>query len=395
MNNNGMCSIYAKNVYQGGAEIHKNSFPGDQEKSGTVKISNRKDTPEETSVSVKKVWNDSNNQDGIRPDSVTVQLYADGKASGAPVDLNAANNWSHTWSGLAKKANKTDIKYTVDEVSVPADYTKTVSTNEAKTEYVITNTHVTETTEATVKKVWNDSNDQDGKRPAELTVNLMNGNTVVRTVTLNAGNNWTAKVTGLAKKANGTDIAYSWSEGSMPTGYSLTDTSVDGTVTTLTNTYAPEETSVSVRKVWDDSSNQDGIRPASVTVQLYADGTASGAPVDLNAANNWSHTWSGLAKKANKTDIKYTVDEVSVPADYTKTVSTNEAKTEYVITNTHVTETTEATVKKVWNDSNDQDGKRPAKLTVNLMNGNTVVSTVTLSEENGWEATVSNYCCVY
>ena len=390
MNNNGMCSIYAKNVYQGGAEIHKNSFPGDQEKSGTVKISNRKDTPEETSVSVKKVWNDSNNQDGIRPDSVTVQLYADGTASGAPVDLNAANNWSHTWSGLAKKANKTDIKYTVDEVSVPADYTKTVSTNEAKTEYVITNTHVTETTEATVKKVWNDSNDQDGKRPAELTVNLMNGNTVVRTVTLNAGNNWTAKVTGLAKKANGTDIAYSWSEGSMPTGYSLTDTSVDGTVTTLTNTYAPEETSVSVRKVWDDSSNQDGIRPASVTVQLYADGTASGAPVDLNAANNWSHTWSGLAKKANKTDIKYTVDEVSVPADYTKTVSTNEAKTEYVITNTHVTETTEATVKKVWNDSNDQDGKRPAELTVNLMNGNTVVSTVTLSEENGWEATVSN-----
>ena len=388
MNNNGMCSIYAKNVYQGGAEIHKNSFPGDQEKSGTVKISNRKDTPEETSVSVKKVWNDSNNQDGIRPDSVTVQLYADGKASGAPVDLNAANNWSHTWSGLAKKANKTDIKYTVDEVSVPADYTKTVSTNEAKTEYVITNTHVTETTEATVKKVWNDSNDQDGKRPAELTVNLMNGNTVVRTVTLNAGNNWTAKVTGLAKKANGTDIAYSWSEGSMPTGYSLTDTSVDGTVTTLTNTYAPEETSVSVRKVWDD--NQDGIRPDSVTVQLYADGKASGAPVDLNAANNWSHTWSGLAKKANKTDIKYTVDEVSVPADYTKTVSTNEAKTEYVITNTHVTETTEATVKKVWNDSNDQDGKRPAELTVNLMNGNTVVSTVTLSEENGWEATVSN-----
>ena len=390
MNNNGMCSIYAKNVYQGGAEIHKNSFPGDQEKSGTVKISNRKDTSEETSISVKKVWDDSNNQDGIRPASVTVQLYADGKASGAPVDLNAANNWSHTWTKLAKKANKTDIKYTVDEVSVPADYTKTVSTNEAKTEYVITNTHVTETTEATVKKVWNDSNDQDGKRPAELTVNLMNGNTVVRTVTLNAGNNWTAKVTGLAKKANGTDIAYSWSEGSMPTGYSLTDTSVDGTVTTLTNTYAPEETSVSVRKVWTDSDNQDGIRPASVAVQLYADGKASGAPVDLNAANNWSHTWTKLAKKANKTDIKYTVDEVSVPADYTKTVSTNEAKTEYVITNTHVTETTEATVKKVWNDSNDQDGKRPAELTVNLMNGNTVVSTVTLSEENGWEATVSN-----
>ncbi|MFR7388404.1 MAG: Cna B-type domain-containing protein [Blautia faecis] len=89
---------------------------------------------------------------------------------------------------MRRKQTRPDIEYTVDEVSVPAGYTKTVSTNEAKTEYVITNTHVTETTEATVKKVWNDSNDQDGKRPAELTVNLMNGNTVVRTVTLNAGN---------------------------------------------------------------------------------------------------------------------------------------------------------------------------------------------------------------
>lgn len=390
MNNNGMCSIYAKNVYQGGAEIHKNSFPGDQEKSGTVKISNRKDTPEETSVSVKKVWNDSNNQDGIRPDSVTVQLYADGKASGAPVDLNAANNWSHTWSGLAKKANKTDIKYTVDEVSVPADYTKTVSTNEAKTEYVITNTHVTETTEAMVKKVWNDSNDQDGKRPAKLTVNLMNGNTVVSTVTLSEENGWEATVSNLPKKENGTVISYSWSEGSMPEGYSLEGSVTSGTVTTLTNKYAPEETSVSVRKVWTDSDNQDGIRPDSITVQLKADGKESGEPVELNEANNWTHTWNGLAKKASGTEIEYSVDEVSVPGGYTKTVTANENKTEYTITNTHETEKTEATVKKVWNDSNNQDGTRPVELTVNLMNGNAVVDTVTLKEANDWSATVGN-----
>ena len=390
MNNNGMCSIYAKNVYQGGAEIHKNSFPGDQEKSGTVKISNRKDTSEETSISVKKVWDDSNNQDGIRPASVTVQLYADGKASGAPVDLNAANNWSHTWTKLAKKANKTDIEYTVDEVSVPEGYTKTVSANEAKTEYVITNTHVTETTEATVKKVWNDSNDQDGKRPAELTVNLMNGNTVVSTVTLSEENGWEATVSNLPKKENGTVISYSWSEGSMPEGYSLEGSVTSGTVTTLTNKYAPEETSVSVRKVWTDSDNQDGIRPDSITVQLKADGKESGEPVELNEANNWTHTWNGLAKKASGTEIEYSVDEVSVPGGYTKTVTANENKTEYTITNTHETEKTEATVKKVWNDSNNQDGTRPVELTVNLMNGNAVVDTVTLKEANDWSATVGN-----
>ena len=357
---------------------------------GTVTTLTNTYAPEETSVSVRKVWDDSSNQDGIRPASVTVQLYADGKANGAPVDLNAANNWSHTWSGLAKKANKTDIKYTVDEVSVPADYTKTVSTNEAKTEYVITNTHVTETTEATVKKVWNDSNDQDGKRPAKLTVNLMNGNTVVSTVTLSEENGWEATVSNLPKKENGTVISYSWSEGSMPEGYSLEGSVTSGTVTTLTNKYAPEETSVSVRKVWTDSDNQDGIRPDSITVQLKADGKESGEPVELNEANNWTHTWNGLAKKASGTEIEYSVDEVSVPGGYTKTVTANENKTEYTITNTHETEKTEATVKKVWNDSNNQDGTRPVELTVNLMNGNAVVDTVTLKEANDWSATVGN-----
>lgn len=376
MNNNGMCSIYAKNVYQGGAEIHKNSFPGDQEKSGTVKISNRKDTPEETSVSVKKVWNDSNNQDGIRPDSVTVQLYADGKASGAPVDLNAANNWSHTWSGLAKKANKTDIKYTVDEVSVPADYTKTVSTNEAKTEYVITNTHVTETTEATVKKVWNDSNDQDGKRPAELTVNLMNGNAVVDTVTLKEANDWSATVGNLEKKAGGKDIEYTWTEGSMPEGYKLTDTRKNGTVTTLTNTYAPEKVSITGIKTWNDANNQDGKRPTSIKISLFANGNVVKS-LDVTAATNWTYSFTDLPKYEAGTEIKYTVGEEAV-ADY-------ETKVEgYNITNTHKPETLDITGTKTWNDSNNQDGKRPKSITVNLLANGIITDTKTVTADDNW-----------
>lgn len=376
MNNNGMCSIYAKNVYQGGAEIHKNSFPGDQEKSGTVKISNRKDTPEETSVSVKKVWNDSNNQDGIRPDSVTVQLYADGKASGAPVDLNAANNWSHTWSGLAKKANKTDIKYTVDEVSVPADYTKTVSTNEAKTEYVITNTHVTETTEAMVKKVWNDSNDQDGKRPAELTVNLMNGNAVVDTVTLKEANDWSATVGNLEKKAGGKDIEYTWTEGSMPEGYKLTDTRKNGTVTTLTNTYAPEKVSITGTKTWNDANNQDGKRPTSIKISLFANGNVVKS-LDVTAATNWTYSFTDLPKYEAGTEIKYTVGEEAV-ADY-------ETKVEgYNITNTHKPATLDITGTKTWNDSNNQDGKRPKSITVNLLANGIITDTKTVTADDNW-----------
>ena len=50
------------------------------------------------------------------------------------------------------------------------------------------------------------------------------------------------------------------------------------------------------------------------------------------------------------------------------------------------TEETEATVKKVWNDSENQDGKRPAELKVTLSNG----TEVTLNEANGWTAEKKN-----
>ncbi len=343
---------------------------------------------EKTEVSVEKKWADNENQDRVRPGSIQVQLYADETAQGDPIELNEDNGWKYTWSNLEKKSGSNDIEYTVDEVSVPAGYTKTVIANEGKTEYTITNTHTTETTEATVRKVWNDSNDQDGKRPDSLNVNLMNGNTVVDTVTLTADNNWTATVQNLPKKANGTDIVYSWSEGNMPEGYSLTDTAKDGTVTTLTNSYSTEETSVSVRKVWTDSDNQDGIRPESISVQLKADGKASGDPVVLNEANNWTYTWTKLAKNANKTEIQYTVDEVDVPSGYTKTVT--KESTGYVITNTHNPETTSINGTKTWSDNDNQDGKRPTSITVNLLANGTKVDSKEVTANDNWKYEFTN-----
>lgn len=343
---------------------------------------------EKTEVSVEKKWADNENQDRVRPGSIQVQLYADETAQGDPIELNEDNGWKYTWSNLEKKSGSNDIEYTVDEVSVPAGYTKTVTANEGKTEYTITNTHTTETTEATVRKVWNDSNDQDGKRPDSLNVNLMNGNTVVDTVTLTADNNWTATVQNLPKKANGTDIVYSWSEGNMPEGYSLTDTAKDGTVTTLTNSYSTEETSVSVRKVWTDSDNQDGIRPESISVQLKADGKASGDPVVLNEVNTWTYTWTKLAKNANKTEIQYTVDEVDVPSGYTKAVT--KESTGYVITNTHNPETTSINGTKTWSDNDNQDGKRPTSITVNLLANGTKVDSKEVTANDNWKYEFTN-----
>ena len=344
---------------------------------GTVTTLTNSYTPGKTSISVRKVWTDSDNQDGIRPDAITVQLYAGETAQGAAVELNAANSWSYTWTGLADKADGEKIIYKVDEVTVPEGYTKTVTANENKTEYVITNTHETEKTEATVKKVWDDSNDQDGIRPKELTVTLMNGNTVMGTVTLNEANGWSGTIDNLEKKAGGKDIEYTWTEGRMPEGYSLTNTAKgEGTVTTLTNTYVPENVSITGTKTWDDANNQDGKRPTSIKINLLANGNVVKS-LDVTAATNWNYSFADLPKYEAGTEIKYTVEEEAVAGYETKVE-------DYNITNTHKPETTSITGTKTWNDSDNQDGKRPESITVNLLANGVITATKTVTAKDNW-----------
>lgn len=91
-----------------------------------------------------------------------------------------------------------------------------------------------------------------------------------------------------------------------------------------------ETVTLSVSKVWNDGNYAN--RPASVSVQLYKDGTAYGEPVSLNAGNNWSYVWNNLAESAT-----WTVDEVNVPDGYTKTVTQD--GTNWVVTNTRTVPT--------------------------------------------------------
>ncbi len=132
------------------------------------------------------------------------------------------------------------ITYTVEEAA-NADFT-TTSEGAAGTittkKSIATFTNTREVTEATITKVWDDAQDQDGKRPAELKVALSDGTVV----TLNKDNGWTATVKDLPRYENGREVTYTWSEVSVPEGYTLTDTTTKGTVTTLTNTYKSDKT---------------------------------------------------------------------------------------------------------------------------------------------------------
>ena len=72
-----------------------------------------------------------------------------------------------------------------------------------------------ETIDLTVKKVWNDSNNQDGKRPVSLEVALLKDGSSFQTVTLNDANNWTETVKDLPKYDGSRLISYTWSEPSV------------------------------------------------------------------------------------------------------------------------------------------------------------------------------------
>ena len=355
------------------------------ENGGTIKNTH---TPETTEVSVTKIWDDGDNRDDKRPDKITFKLSnnatieLDGTADNLKDDESGETApWVATFRNLPKYENGNVISYTVVEASVPTGYTVSYGENgetSAVNGGTITNTYKPEVTSAMVKKVWDDKDNQDGKRPTSIKVTLSDGKQYSKEVILNAGNQWTASVTGLPKNDKGQAITYTWTEDENGlNGYELTNTVpsdikdnegvVIGKLTTFTNSYTPETTEVSVTKSWDDNNNQDGKRGKVVfklsnntTIEL--DGTAD----DLKEGESgetapWVATWKNLPKYNKGQEIDYTVVETSTPVGYTVSYGENGetfAVNGGTIKNTHAALTTKVTVTKEWKDNNDQDRKR-------------------------------------
>ena len=347
---------------------------------------NTRQEEEKIETSVCKEWDDADNQDGKRPQSILVQLYANGQKLGEPVVLNEGNGWSYGWSDLPVKQDGQTVVYSVKEVGRIPGYESTV-TGDVQTGFVITNSHTPELTNISGEKIWDDGDNQDGKRPESITVNLFaNGEKIdSKAVKADAEGNWKYSFKNLPKYADGQLISYTVTEDVVPE-YT---TEISGT--TIINKYQPGKTSISVIKAWEDGNNQDGLRPTDIKVQLYADGSKQGEEITLNAGNQWSYTWSDLDEMKSGQKIVYTVEEVGKIVGY-DTVISGEAKTGYVITNSHTPELTNISGEKVWDDGDNQDGKRPESITVNLLaNGQKTDSKVVKADKEGnWSYTFQN-----
>lgn len=341
-------------------------------------------TPAKTEVSVKKKWDDKNNQDGKRPTSVTVKLLADGQDTGKTLTLTEANGWAGSFKDLDADKGGTPIQYTVVEVTVPS-YTSEV-TGDAASGFTITNSYSPETVDVKATKNWDDANNQDGKRPTKITINLLADGKKVdsKEIQAAADGTWTATFEKLAKYKAGKEIKYTVTEEAVAE-YEATITDF-----TITNKYAPKEIDYKVTKVWNDANNQDGKRPESVTVQLYkkvgaADPVAvEGKKLTLTAKektddNTWVASFTNLPQYEAGKEITYSIKEVDVPAGYKASV------TGQVVTNTHNPDTVILSGTKVWKDNNNQDGKRTTSVKVQILNGEKVVQEIEVSEKTGWK----------
>ncbi|MBR2599702.1 MAG: Cna B-type domain-containing protein [Erysipelotrichaceae bacterium] len=248
------------------------SFSGDKTSTGTIEKYDAESyevtyTNEYAAVdfTVKKVWDDGNNQDKTRPSSLTLTLNGlpEGVAAPTPEVVKDGDTWTYTWKGLPKYNDEGGtITYTASEDNVPAagDGTYECTGSPASDGGEITNTYEPKTIDIPVKKVW------EGPEGDEVTVTLYaDGKETDNTLTLNAGNEWKGTFESLPVNNDGDPIAYSVVEDGV-TGVDADkySTSISGSADeegfTITNTYnpSPADSLIEGEKVLE---NYDGSLP--------------------------------------------------------------------------------------------------------------------------------------
>lgn len=324
---------------------------------------------------VSKVWDDNNNQDGLRPTAITVILTGD-DGSRRVKSVTAAENWTVTFENLPKNKNHgQNIQYTVSEAFV-FGYTEAITQNGDN--YTITNTHTPASSEFFVTKIWKDNGNNDGMRPDGITVTAHGSDGRSYTKKLNADNQWSVMFSNLPKYADGKVIEYSLTEEVVP-GYASSITR-NGKSFTLINTHVDETKNITITKAWNDENNQDGLRPKTITAVVNgSDGSARF--VQLFEGQNWATNLNNLPKYKNGTEIQYTVKENAIPGYETEIKQTGDS---YAITNSHTPAVVTVSAVKVWDDANNQDGIRPSLIQVTLTGSDGSVRNAAITKNDGW-----------
>ncbi len=272
-----------------------------------------------------KVWNDDEDRDGLRPQSVTFELLQDGQPTQQAQQANASNGWQVSWNmPIYDPMTGKMHSYKVREEAVDG-YVTAVEGNMFTGRYVFTNTHEPEEIDYTIKKVWDDGSGQTiGHDPVDVTLIGLrpSGVTTETTVSLGPENGWTYTFEDLPRYESKAPINYSVREVSVPGYVSAQKKVTDGTAitTTITNTRA-----LTVAKELEGNAI-DPDREFSFTLTAL---DRSGTPVasfprpPAHAANS-DYSVSGGTITFSLRDGE-TVDILGIPTDGTLTLTETSA----------------------------------------------------------------------
>ena len=320
--------------------------------------------------------NNTGKVDGITTISDKVPEGTELKANSAEGAKISDNNDMLLWENISVPAEGTVSKSFVVIVknidSLKANKISNVATVGGKD----TNpTEDTAATDITVTKVWKNM-DSDAARENTITsikLQVKNGDTVVADQVVTADEDWTHTFTDLPMyDENENKITYTIDEVVAniedQVKLDLYNKSIENGV--ITNTFDPskltDKTEVPATKVWANMDSDAARANTLTSIKLQVkNGDMVVAEQVVTANEDWKHTFTELPvydEAGNR--ITYTIDEVAVNAeDQAKLGLYNKSIENRVITNTfdpsRLTEKTDITIVKVWEDNNNTFNTRP------------------------------------
>ena len=393
------------------AHLYTKVITGNKE-SGFNVINTFKVPEDKLTIAVTKEWNDNSNVAGKRPTSIKYVL----KGGATPIEEVVSGNnttdadWNHTFTNVAKYNDSGDeITYTLEEQEVSANdfkfYKKAIS-GDYKAGFKVVNTFEVpdEKVEVQVNKVWEDDSNANTKRPASIKYILKGGAAPVEQVVsgnTNSNEDWSYKFTNLPKySATGDEIQYTVEEQEVNTDeLKFYEKEITGSMNSgfnIKNKFKvpDEKVEVQITKTWEDNSNVNGKRPASIKYILKGGESDKEQVVSGNTTtnDNWSYTFANLPKyNAQGNEITYTVEEQEVnPGDlkfYNKQIAGFNVTNTFRIPDDKV----KVEITKKWEDSSNVSNKRPASVKIELSDGANVVRTQELTGTgNEWKHTFTD-----
>lgn len=386
------------------------------------------------SINGSKTWVDNGNAYESRPESIEVELYKDGEATGniqtvEPVTdpESGKPSWNFNFSNLEKYSFEEgkpvkEIVYSVKEVGetnssvtfvegfpYQVNY-KTEGLGTNNLDILITNT-LAESRDIEISKVWDSA--EDTVVPTSVGVYLWQNDknitadlTGEEKIVLNDDNGWAQKIYDLpVYDEAGVKYVYTATEDTV-SGYNPSLAIEEGNgqlnlILTNTDEKLKDTITIQVLKKWIDVNTNS--RPASIQYEIKADGTPiEGSPFTMTAeeTENWTKYQEHEVPKydADGNIIDYTVEEIDTDSNYNSNGAMSAAEgNAYLVTLTNtIKQVTIDSINgtKVWVDGDNALNKRPESITAVLKADGEGIEQIELKTAelsgNEWEIVFDN-----